>query len=76
MSLGYEIVKADEFWTSMKCPPCTAKGKDVCMAKPSSRTYTDRDSIGSHNLALIGQQHLVDQTRPVALRRPAATQQA
>ncbi|KAF9302931.1 hypothetical protein BGZ74_004620 [Mortierella antarctica] len=85
MSLGYEVVMADEFWTSTKCPPCTAKGKDVHMAKPSSRTcvcleescqyYTDRDSVGSHNLALIGQQHLIDQTRPVALRRPVATQQ-
>ncbi|KAF9355237.1 hypothetical protein BGX34_010580 [Mortierella sp. NVP85] len=80
-SLGYEVVQADEFYTSTKCPPCAARGIDVRLAKPTRRTcvclepgcrrWIDRDSVGAQNIAQIGHAWLTRMERPVALRRPA-----
>jgi hypothetical protein len=79
-SYGINIVSTDEYLTSTKCPSCTAKGRDVRMAKPGHRScvclddackrWVDRDAVGAHNLANIGRAWLDRMIRPQALTRP------
>ena len=83
-SLGYMVVKADEYLTSTMCPICTASGQISRLAKPTDRTcvclrdgcqrWIDRDNVGGHNLAVIGRSWIRDLTRPSPLKRPTHQQ--
>ncbi|OAQ36825.1 hypothetical protein K457DRAFT_181152 [Linnemannia elongata AG-77] len=76
---GHIVVFVDEYLTSTMCPACTARGETSRMAKPTSRScvcltcgrWINRDSVGAHNIALIAEQWLFDQSRPISLLRPS-----
>ncbi|KAF8976772.1 hypothetical protein BGZ46_007981, partial [Entomortierella lignicola] len=76
--LGYEVVIADEYLTSTICP---TKACGLRLAKPTTRScvclnttcqrWMHRDSLGAHNIAIIGQCYLETGLRPGALCRPS-----
>ncbi|KAF9343535.1 hypothetical protein BGX34_006638, partial [Mortierella sp. NVP85] len=73
-SQGYHVVSTDEFCTSS--PTCAERGGDIRVAKPTVRScvcleeecdrWINRDSLGAHNLALIGRAWLERLQRPDA----------
>jgi len=79
--LGYHVVRGDEYLTSTMCPTCVSRNHPARLAKPTRRScvcvepgcqrWINRDSVGSHNLAIIGQKWIRELTRPVPLRRPS-----
>ncbi|KAG0246461.1 hypothetical protein BGX31_001737, partial [Mortierella sp. GBA43] len=73
--LGYDVVIADEYLTSSVCPSCGKRlakptGRSCVCLEPSCQRWIHRDSLGAHNIALIGQRYIKDGTRPEALCRP------
>ncbi|KAF9538668.1 hypothetical protein EC957_006373 [Mortierella hygrophila] len=75
---GYVVVLVDEYLTLSMCPSCGAHDVRSRVPKSTQRLcvclecgrWINRDSVRAHNIALIAERWMTDQTRLLPLKRP------
>ncbi|KAG0211194.1 hypothetical protein BGX28_008374 [Mortierella sp. GBA30] len=70
-SLGYIVVRVNEYYTSKKCPECKNFVAEVTTRRlycPKCMTYMRQDVMAGNNIANVVQGHLLHQQRPLYLQ--------